>query len=148
MRVQGPGVADAQLRWLVEVVRRIASSSTVAENSIPRLPQAEIRKVVSRHADTSQPVCSVQVSNTPWVFPLISRSRQMGAIVLLGRRGSRLSRGRRTMLGLLATLTAISLDNLILSHNEWTQLPNVSAMKPRVEEAIRLAAGPGGGTVH
>jgi diguanylate cyclase (GGDEF)-like protein len=108
-------------------------------HSVPRLPGTEIRKVAARCADAWRAGCGVETSNSPWVFPLISRSRFMGAIVLEGERGCRLSQRARTMLDLLATQTAISLDNLILSHNEWTHLPNLSAIKPRVEEAIQRA---------
>jgi diguanylate cyclase (GGDEF)-like protein len=169
------GVAgDDGVRWLSQVVRRIASGSSIAEvietalsaamcyasgargyafiehqghrdepisfyHSVPRLPEAAIRAIASRHANAWRPGGGVETAGSPWVFPLISRSRFMGAIILEGERHCRLSQSTRTMLDLLATQTAISLDNLILSHNEWTRLPNLSAIKPRVAEAIQRA---------
>ena len=53
----------------------------------------------------------------------------MGAIIL---EGGQYSQFGVTMLDLLATQTAITLDNVILSFNEWTRLPNLSALKPRL----------------
>ena len=108
-------------------------------HSVPRHPEAAIRKVAARCADTWHLGGGVETPSSPWVFPLISRSRFMGAIILEGERGCRLSQSTWTVLDLLATQTAIALDNLILSHNEWTRLPNLSAMRPRVEEAIQRA---------
>jgi diguanylate cyclase (GGDEF)-like protein len=108
-------------------------------HSVPRLPEAAIRKVAAGCADTWHLGGGLETPSPPWVFPLISRSRFMGAIILEGERDRRLSQSTRTLLDLLATQAAIALDNLILSHNEWTRLPNLSAMRPRVEEAIRRA---------
>jgi len=169
------GAGEDALRWLSQVVRRIASGSSIAEvvetalsaamrhaagvrgyafiehqghrdepisfyHSVPPLPEAAIREVAARCAETWRTgYCDVEPPGSSWVFPLISRSRLMGAIVLEGESGCRLSPRARTMLDLLALQTAIVLDNLILSHNEWTRLPNLSAMRPQVEEAIRRA---------
>jgi len=108
-------------------------------HSVPRLPEAVIREVAARCADTWRAGRGLETPSSPGVFPLISRSRFMGAIILEGEHGCRLSQSTRAMLELLATQAAISLDNLILSHNEWTRLPNLSAIKPRVEKAIQRA---------
>src|SRR5262249_32216756 len=106
-------------------------------------PEAAIRELVSKLECISQIPSKPTISTAPLIlFPLFSRTRCMGAIFLEGNLVGRLPEAKRSMLHLLATQTAIVLDNLILSHNEWTQLPNLSAVKPQVAEALRVATGP------
>jgi len=111
--------------------------------SLPALPKAAIREIVSQLEPTGQIPSKPTILMAPsMLFPLISRNRRMGAILLEGDLMGRLPEAEKSMLGLLATQTAIALDNLILSHNEWTQLPNLSAVKPHVAKALRAATGP------
>lgn len=111
--------------------------------SLPALPEAVIRELVSKLECIGQTPSTATISTAPSIlFPLFSRTRCMGAIFLEGNLVGCLPEAKRAMLHLLATQTAIVLDNLILSHNEWTQLPNLSAVKPQVAEALRVATGP------
>jgi diguanylate cyclase (GGDEF)-like protein len=107
--------------------------------SIPELPESAIRDFLSDLGDTSKPLLSRQEDSELWILPMIARSRHMGALVLWLRRRSNLRRKRFQMLRFLASHTALVLDNLVLSINEWTRLPNLSVMKAIVSESLGRA---------
>ena len=45
-------------------------------------------------------------------------------------------------LEILADYAAVTLDNLILCHNEWSRLPNLPAVKTLLARALKRAKGP------
>ena len=107
--------------------------------SLPPSPEAAIREMLCRLEFSTQEPSAVEVANGPQILPLLSRSRLVGAIILEGSSARRNSEPEVTMLNLLAVQAAIVLDNLILSCNEWTRLPNLSALKPHLREALRVS---------
>jgi diguanylate cyclase (GGDEF)-like protein len=106
------------------------------------LPHAALCEVLPQAHYAEQIGLEGALDNNSCILPLISRSRRMGAIVLKGIPAGRMPEPQGSMVHLLAAQTAIVLDNLILSHNEWTRLPNLSAIKPHIGEAIRAATSP------
>lgn len=109
--------------------------------SLPPRSEAAIRQAVSRLGNRGPRGRTPSITRSHWIFPLVSRARAMGAIVLRGRRAGRPSKTQHAILSLLAAQTAIVLDNVILSHNEWTRLPNLSAVRPHLTETIARARG-------
>jgi diguanylate cyclase (GGDEF)-like protein len=107
--------------------------------SLPPSPEAAIREMLCRLEFSTLEPSAVAVANRPQILPLMSRSHLVGAIILEGSSARRNSEPEITMLNLLAIQAAIVLDNLILSCNEWTRLPNLSALKPHLQEALRAS---------
>jgi len=72
-------------------------------------------------------------------LPLQSRGRSLGAILLCD---SNVNGEQVFALEILAEYAAVTLDNLILCHNEWSRLPNLPAIKPLLARALKRAKGP------
>jgi len=104
--------------------------------SVPALPEISIRgrlSHLSRSLGRSNRPAKV---GTLSIFPLNARQQRIGAILVRLKAQGRLNKDQFAALELLAAHSALLFDNLVLSHNEWTRLPNLSAIKPQIAAAI------------
>lgn len=105
--------------------------------SHPTVSDAEVQRIASQSSYSScQPGF---LDDHGYRFPLRSRGRTLGAILL---RGAEIGVGEERALRMLATRAAIVLDNLVLCRNEWTRLPNLSAIKPALAQMLNDARAP------
>ena len=102
--------------------------------SQPALPEIAIRSRLSKISSKLGSLQRPANIGPIWIFPLVSRGRRIGAIIV--SKSSGLTPLQRATLELLSTYSAVSLDNLLLAHNEWSRLPNLSAIKPQIGGAI------------
>ncbi len=151
-RLGGPSELSTALRSILQAAVRVAEAvegyaflerqgqADEAINiyaSVPILPETAIRGKLSRLSS------SLGESNRPakvgvlHIFRLSARGQRIGAILLRMKAQRRLNKDHIAALQLLAAHSALLLDNLILSHNEWTRLPNLSAIKPQIAADLR-----------
>jgi diguanylate cyclase (GGDEF)-like protein len=105
--------------------------------SIPAVPEMEMQRLAAQ-SDYSRCRQGRRVGDVH-CFPLRARGRALGAILL---QGAQIDADAEPALGALATLAAVVLDNLVLCRNEWTRLPNLSAIRPVLAETLKEAKGP------
>ncbi len=104
--------------------------------SIPALPEISIRGRLSHLSRSLGRLNRPAKVGTLRIFPLNARQQRIGAILIRLKAQGRLNKDQFAALELLAAHSALLFDNLVLSHNEWTRLPNLSAIKPQIAAAI------------
>jgi diguanylate cyclase (GGDEF)-like protein len=105
--------------------------------SIPAVPEMEMQRLVAQSNYLRCP--PGRLAGDVHCYPLRARGRALGAILL---QGSRIDDDAEPALRALAALTAVVLDNLVLCRNEWTRLPNLSAIRPVLAQTLKDAKGP------